>query len=75
MTHSAIQQWLRKESFEPFSVLLSNGERCEVRHPENAALLQTSLIVTQPGSDQYAELTLLHVGGVERLTAPQPAAE
>lgn len=75
MTHRSIRQWLRKELFEPFALLLSNGDRFEVRHPENAALLQTYPIVTQPDTDEYADLALLHIASVERLPSPQPATD
>ncbi len=60
MTHNPIGGWLRKEPFEPFLLVVSNGDRYEIRHTENAALLKTNLIVAQPDTDSYAELVLLH---------------
>lgn len=67
MTHDTLKTWLRQQPFEPFRILMSNGHRYHVRHPENAMLLQTNIIVGEPGTDRYAELALLHVAGVERL--------
>jgi hypothetical protein len=75
MTFNAVQNWLRKEPVQPFVVILSNGDRYEVRHPENAALLRTNVIVARPDTDEYAELALLHVASVERLEASEASTD
>jgi hypothetical protein len=58
---------LRRQPFEPFAVHLSGGEVHAVRHPENAAVTQTRLVIVDPEADRVTVCSLLHVPSVEML--------
>ena len=47
---------------------MSNGDRHQVRHPEAAFLLRSSIIIGSPESDDFEFLSLLHV--VEVMAVP-----
>ncbi|MEM6458090.1 MAG: hypothetical protein AAF710_01730 [Planctomycetota bacterium] len=62
---------LAKRPFEPFCVVMSSGERYEVRHPEMAFLSRTTLYVGLEIEDgipaRHKMCSLLHVATVEPL--------
>lgn len=58
-------QLLRQQPFQPFAVQMSNGETFEVRHPEMAALLKSSIIISKSDSDEFEICWLLHVANVK----------
>lgn len=65
---------LSRRPFEPFRVGTSSGQRYDVRHPENAILYKSGLIVAYGGTngslpESYADIALLHITAVEKLTA------
>jgi len=60
-----LAQLLRQQPFKPFVVELSNGEAFEIRRPEMAALLKSSLIVARPDSDEFDICALLHIANVK----------
>jgi hypothetical protein len=61
------RQLLRRQPFVPFAVHLSNGETHVVRHPENATLTGTRLVVVDPDVDSVMACSLLHIANVEIL--------
>jgi hypothetical protein len=70
MTLQDFKDLLTKRPFEPFRVVMSSGEKYEVRHPEMAWLTRTTLYVgtgqTEVGVPAEARmLSLLHVAAVE----------
>ncbi len=70
MTLQDFQRLLKAQPFEPFRVILSSGERYEVRHPEMAFLTRTKLVLgIDPDSNGVAEdwtiCSLLHVTAIE----------
>jgi hypothetical protein len=70
MTLQDFQKLLARRPFQPFRVILSSGERYEVRHPEMAFLTRTTLYVattTAPEGvpDEVNMLSLLHITAVE----------
>jgi hypothetical protein len=67
MTRDSVLEWLMRRPFHPFEMHLSNGERYEVRHPENLALSLTNAIVVLPDSDRSAKIALLHVASIDEL--------
>ncbi len=69
MNAETIREWLSRRPFEPFQLTLSSGETYEVRHPENAILLKTRLILGYPEVDQVAHIGLLHVNSVRPVQA------
>jgi hypothetical protein len=47
MRFGELRERLRKRPFEPFRVILSSGESCEVRRPETALLLKSRILVAE----------------------------
>ena len=70
MNADAIQTMLRIQPFRPFEVHLSNGEVHEVRHPENAIVMKSNLLLAYPEKDSFVFCALSHVSNVQPL---QPA--
>lgn len=73
MNSEILQELLKRRPFEPFAIVLSNGERHEVRHPEFAMLLPSRLIVGDPVSDRLSIVSLFHIAEV-RMSAPADSA-
>jgi len=55
---------LNRIPFVPFTVCLSDGERYDVNHPENAMLTETGLHV-HLGDDEVVRCSILHVTAVK----------
>lgn len=70
MNAENIREWLQRRPFEPFVVRLSSGVTHEVRHPENAILTKSKLVIVYPESDRVAICALLHIASFE---TPQSA--
>ena len=58
---------LRRQPFQPFEVRMSNGDAYQIRHPEMAFLLKSSLILGSPQSDDFFFCSLLHVADVKAI--------
>jgi hypothetical protein len=74
-----IQDALRKQSFEPFRIQLSKGQTHEVRYPEFAALVRTSVLIGLPSRRdgvpaRFARIDLLHVVAIESVNGQRRAA-
>ena len=72
MTLQDFRDLLTRRPFEPFKVVMSSGQKYEVRHPEMAWLTRTTLYVgtgrTEVGVPAEARmLSLLHIATVEPL--------
>lgn len=72
MSVSAIKDQLTRKPFEPFRVVLSNGDAYEVRHPEMALLLRNGIYVGVPDKqndlpERAVWCSLLHVAAIEPL--------
>ena len=71
MNTGTILEFVNHRPFEPFVVRLSNGEKYEVRHPENIMVLKTRLVLGYPEDDRVVQVGLIHVNSIENLqTAP-----
>jgi len=73
MSASVLKDQLARRPFEPFRVILSSGDRYEVRHPEFAWLIRGGLYVGLPADngdlpDRAVFCSMLHIAGVESLT-------
>jgi len=66
-----IRELLHRQPFEPFDLIMSNGERYQVRHPEFAMLVHRTVVIGYPDSDRISICSLAHVASVER---PEVAA-
>ena len=69
MTVQTFRNLLAARPFEPFRVVMSSGEKYEVRHPEMAFLTKTNLFVGVDVEDSipadFRICSLLHVATVE----------
>ncbi|MFO0838079.1 MAG: hypothetical protein U1D55_06085 [Phycisphaerae bacterium] len=65
-----VQRWLAKRPFEPFSMLLTSGERIDVRHPDAVFPGRTSCHVVYVREGRYvdfADVSLIHIVKLEPL--------
>ena len=51
MTYADVMQALRERPFRPFQIVMSNGERHEVLHPELAKNTLTAVYLYRPSMD------------------------
>ena len=70
MTVQTFRELLSQRPFKPFRLVMSSGERYEVRHPEMAWLTRTDILVgideTEDGVPaQFRICSLLHVATIE----------
>ena len=65
MNAERLREALSRRPFEPFSIRMSNGDVFPVRHPENAILLRTRLVVADPENDRTMICSLLHIASIE----------
>jgi hypothetical protein len=74
MTVQTFRELLSKRPFKPFRLVMSSGEKYEVRHPEMAFLTKTDILVgidiaedNVPADFKYC--SLLHVTAIEPLNS------
>jgi hypothetical protein len=67
MNREQLQEFIGRKPFVPFEISLSNGEVHQIRHPENAMLLRTVLIVGYPESDRAVQCTVHHINAAETI--------
>jgi len=79
MTLQTFRELLRKRPFEPFRLVMSSGERYEVRHPEMAMLTRSDMLVGTEAEDgvpaEFKICSLLHVTAIEPIERPQSNGE
>jgi hypothetical protein len=73
MSAATLKDRLSRHLFDPFRIVLSNGDGYDVRHPEMAILLRNDIYVALPDSrddlpERAAWCSLLHVAAVEPVT-------
>jgi hypothetical protein len=74
MSLSALKERLSRRPFDPFQVVLSSGDRYEVRHPEMALLLRNGIYVAKPNfqdglPEEAAWCSFLHISAIEPLSS------
>jgi len=67
MNTVTFQDFLRRRPFQPIEVRMSNGDAHQIRHPENAFLLRSNVILGSPESDSFEFLSLLHIVNVKAI--------
>jgi hypothetical protein len=73
MTAKAIIEMIRQKPFEPLRVVMSGGETYEIRHPEQAHVMEGGLLIVYPSSprkklpDRMAKCSWLHISSVDTL--------
>jgi hypothetical protein len=78
MTVQTFRELLSQRPFRPFRLVMSSGQRYEIRHPEMAMLTRTDLLVgTDIAEDgvpaEFKICSLLHVTAVEPLSSSTAA--
>lgn len=78
MSVQTFRDILKAQPFCPFQVVMSSGEKYEVRHPEMAWLTRTDILIgmdeTRDGvPGRYKICSLLHVTAIEPLEVPAAA--
>ena len=77
MTIQTFKEILARRPFKPFRLIMSSGERYEVRHPEMALLTRSDMLVGVSVQDgipaEFKICSLLHVTTVEPIEQ-QPSA-
>jgi hypothetical protein len=77
MRPNEIEKHRRKTPFQPFRLILSNGQSYEVRHPEMIFVSRTNVIIaTAIGEDNIVEDTIfcdpIHVSNIELINGEPP---
>ncbi len=67
MIAADIKERLAREPFEPFQIRSSGGQAYPVTNPFQVALMKSKIFIAAPNSDRWAELSYLHVTGLESL--------
>ena len=75
MTVQTFRDLLSARPFQPFRLVMSSGEKYEVKHPETAMLLRTDILI---GIDEARDglptrfkiCSYLHVTAIEPIDAP-----
>jgi hypothetical protein len=70
MTVQTFRQLLAQRPFQPFRLVMSSGQSYEVRHPENAFLTRSDILVGVDDADDgvpadFRICSLLHVSAIE----------
>lgn len=78
MTVQTFRDLLSAQSFRPFQLVMSRGEKYEVKHPEMAMLTRTDILIgideTRDGiPSRFKICSLLHVTAIEPLEVPSAA--
>jgi hypothetical protein len=74
MSLNKLREWLRKQPFELFRIVMSGGETHEVHHSGMALLLKGGIEVAEPTiagklPDTSTFCSLLHVTAIEPIAA------
>lgn len=69
MNSETLLELVHRRPFEPFEIRLSNGEAHQIRHPENANVTKSKLVVVYPEADRVVVCSLFHVASYEFLTS------
>ena len=67
MIRENIREFLDREPFVPFRLILSSGTHYDVMDPHSAALLKSEVFVVFPDGERWAHVALLHIASLETL--------
>ena len=80
MTQQELHEAARRQPFEPFRLVLTNGATCVIRHPDLIMVGRRSAIIgltTDAAGTAYErtiKVDLLHVVGIEELPSSPPSS-
>lgn len=69
LMHATLKEMLSRRPFVAFEIHMSSGEVYQIRHPDNAILLRTNLLIGFPRTDRFALCALLHISEIRTLQA------
>ncbi len=77
MTVQTFRQLLTHHPFQPFRLVMTSGQTYDVRHPENAFLTRSDILVGIDDTDDgvpadFRICSLLHVTAIEPINSPPP---
>ena len=67
MIATDIKERLSREPFEPFRIRSSSGQIYDVTEPFLVALMKTKVFIAHPKSDDWDELSYLHIAALESI--------
>jgi hypothetical protein len=78
MTVQTFKEMLGRRPFQPVRLVMSSGERYEIRHPEMALLTRTDILVGLDERDdgvpaRFKICSLLHVTAIEPIETSSAA--
>jgi hypothetical protein len=65
MITADIRDFLRREPFVPFRLILSSGKHYDVVDPEMTVLMKSEIFIAFPGGERSAHVPLLHIASIE----------
>ncbi len=68
MTPDVVCEMLHHEPFQPFCIVLSSGERYEVRNPDLVALMKSKVFIADANSEKFSLVSYLHIAALETLS-------
>lgn len=64
-----IREYLDRDPFVPFRLILSSGKQYDIVDPHSAALLKSEIFVVFPDGERWAHVPLLHITAIETMTS------
>ena len=61
----SIREMLHRDPFQPFSIVLTSGDRYQVTNPDLVAITQSQVFLAQPKSDRLIYLRSNQIAAVE----------
>jgi len=62
-----IREFLDRDPFVPFRLVVSSGGRFDIMDAHAAALLKSEVFVVFPDGERWAHVPLLHIASIETL--------
>lgn len=67
MIRENIREFLGRDPFVPFRLVLSSGKHYDITDPHSAALLKSEVFVVLPDGERWAHISLLHIASIETI--------
>lgn len=67
MLASDVKERLTRDPFEPFRIRSSSGKSYDITQPFLVAIMKTKIFIAAPDSDQWDELSYLHIAALESI--------
>jgi hypothetical protein len=80
MTQNDLREAARRQPFEPFRVVLTTGEKYDIRHPDLIMVGRRAVIIGIPSDeaptvfDRTVKVDLFHVVGIEAVAPTSPGS-